>query len=127
MTIKGLADHYLRHWIAHAGDSMRLADNAPPELRVLVREMAPNYTPSEVFRAIESLATSKPVRVPALPGLLAWLATAYDSVSFCQAAFTNKRTPPKSFDDMLERAFKASQNAAVTRCHDFLSKQIASF
>lgn len=126
-SIKELAAHYLRRWVVNLDHSMKLADNAPGELRVLVREMAPEYSPSEVFAALEQLATGKPTRVPALPGLLTWLSVGYDAVTYCQDAFANKRTPPKSFEDLLERAYKASQNNAVSRVHAFLNTQLSSF
>ncbi len=120
MTLRELAAHYLRYY-ASPGE---VAPNAPEELRRFVRAQSASRDRNSIHNAFANLAgqgQAAPVDTAAV-----WLATRPDAWVHCDEVLASKK-PPKTWTELLERAYASAQSEIVDSTRKFLKDRLSAF
>ena len=121
MTPRDIAKHYLKFW---SGRGV-LSDNAPDELRTWVIAVAPRLDRTTVHDAMSSLAGHTSQGVSPTPSDLArWYADRPKFLGDIDAILASKK-PPKTYGELLERAYSTTQSTINGIVRDFLKQAVS--
>ena len=118
MTVEEFAKHYVRYW----SPTGELADNAPTELWVYVKQH-PSDSRTMIHQALCAVASGSEVQIPELPEIMSWFASRPEHLGICESAFRSKK-PASSFEALMKKSYKNAVFEVVTNLYEFLRTQI---
>jgi hypothetical protein len=119
VTIRELATHYLRYF-SLPGEP---AANAPEEIRTFMRTLPEGVDRYSAHNALLSIAGRPQLEHPAAAW---WLATHSARIRHCDDVLASRK-PPKTYAELVERAYASAQVEIATTVRKFLKDRIDTF
>lgn len=120
MTPRDVAKHYLKFW---SGRGV-LSDNAPDELRKWVISVATTLDRSTAHDALSILGGAGSGVKPTPSDLAHWYAERPHFLPDIDAILASKK-PPKTYAELLERAYSTTQSTINGIVREFLKQAVS--
>jgi len=120
MTPSDIAHQYLRYWPV----SESPADNAPVPLWLFIKAH-PDLDRQMIRQALTVVETKGSVKLPKDDVIMTWFGCNPTAIPMCDQVLKAKARP-KSFTELLQRAYRAAVMSVVTEVYEFINKQITS-
>lgn len=123
MENKDLARFFSKYWIDRGPNDVQLIDNAPAELRQFVNQLSLQTDRAMIKSAFASLAGEGRPNTPETVEILNWLVAYPHAMRHTDLLLAAKR-PPKTFDDLMAKVYRAEQFATIDLVSAFLTEEL---
>lgn len=123
--IDELAQLYARYWNRDTSGNWQIADNAPNPLWKFA--LRGGYDRQMLYTALTSVATNRPPETPSLPKMLEWFAANPDCLESCDEVLRGYKQVPKTFEEVVQKAYKKQLFAIVSDLHQHLTHEISRY
>lgn len=119
---RGLAKSYLRYWWKDSAGNWHLADNAPAALRGAIRTLPSTISTNMAYEA-HAIVAGQAAQPRPLDMLLKWIAEYPRVTDYCDKILQG-RQPPKTFAELVEKAYGAELLTARNHITSCLEREI---